>query len=50
MPSFELYKKMNGGCSNVGQALKAQSDKVVEATWDSDIDAKTAYFYAQDTG
>ena len=46
MPSFELYKKMLGG-KNVGEAIKAQSDRVFEATWDSDLDAKVAYFYSQ---
>jgi len=47
MPSFELYKKLNGA-SNVGQAVKAQSDAVMEATWNNDMDSKIAYFYSQE--
>jgi hypothetical protein len=46
MPSFDVYKKMLGN-NNIGQAIKAQSDMIMEATWDSDLDAKTAYFYSQ---
>lgn len=47
MPSFEMYKKLNGA-TNVGQAVKAQSDAIMEATWYNDMDAKTAYFYSQE--
>ena len=47
MPSFEMYKKLNGP-TNVGEAVKAQSDRIMEATWYNDMDAKTAYFYSQE--
>ena len=46
MPSFELYKKILGN-QKVGEATKIQSDKIMEATWYNDMDAKTAYFYSQ---
>ena len=48
MPSFELYKKLNGGFKNNGEALKAQADIEMESTWYNDIDSKTAYFYSQE--
>lgn len=44
MPSFEMFKKMNGGLT-VGQRHKADSDMIMEATWDNDIDTRVAYFY-----
>ena len=44
MPSFETFKKMNGGLT-VGQNHKADSDMIMEATWDNDIDTRIAYFY-----
>lgn len=46
MLSFEQYKrmlKMTG--STMGQALKAQSDIVMEATWDRDIQSRVGYIY-----
>ena len=48
MPSFELYKKLNGGFKNNGEALKAQADIEMESTWYNDMDSKTAYFYSQE--
>lgn len=48
MPSFDLYKKLNGGFNTIGEAVKAQSDAVMEATWDNDMDSKIAYFYSQE--
>ena len=47
MPSFELYKKLNGA-KTVGEATKMQSDMDIEATWDNDMDSKMAYFYSQE--
>lgn len=47
MPSFELYKKMLGN-QKIGEAAKIQSDKIMEATWYNDMDAKVAYFYSQE--
>ena len=44
MPSFETFKKMNGGLT-VGQNHKTESDIIMEATWDNDIDTRIAYFY-----
>lgn len=44
MPSFETFKKLHGGLT-VGQTHKADSDMVMEATWDNDIDTRVAYFY-----
>jgi hypothetical protein len=47
MPSFSEYKKILGS-KTIGQAHKDDSDMVIEATWYSDINAKTAYFYDQE--
>ena len=44
MPSFETFKKLHGGLT-VGQTHKVDSDMVMEATWDNDIDTRVAYFY-----
>ena len=44
MPSFETFKKMHGGLT-VGQSHKSDSDMIMEATWDNDIDTRVAYFY-----
>jgi hypothetical protein len=46
LPSLDLYKKLLG-TKTVGQATKEQADRVFEATWYSDLDAKVAYFYSQ---
>lgn len=44
MPSYDFYKQMLG-VSTIGEARKQESDIIIEATWDSDIDTKTCYFY-----
>ena len=44
MPSFEMFKKMNGGLT-IGQNHKKQSDMIMEATWARDISQRIAYFY-----
>lgn len=46
MPSLEVYKRLlspQGQTS--GQAKKFHSDITMEATWDNDIQSKTAYIY-----
>ena len=46
MPSLEVYKRLlspQGRTS--GQAKKFHSDIAMEATWDNDIQSKTAYIY-----
>jgi hypothetical protein len=48
MPSLDLYKKMLGSPKTIGEAHKIESDKVMEATWNNDIDSKIAYFYDQE--
>lgn len=45
MPSFETYKRIKGKANQIGEAHKQQSDMIMEATWDRDIDAKIGYFY-----
>ena len=47
MPSFETFKQLNGNLS-VGQNHKAESDMIMEATWDNDIATRVAYFYDYD--
>ncbi len=47
MPSFDLYKKRLGNPRTNGEAHKLESDKIMEATWYQDMNAKTAYFYNQ---
>lgn len=44
MPSFETFKKVNGG-KTIGQNHKAESDMIMEATWEHDIGQRVAYFY-----
>lgn len=44
MPSFDLYKKINSATS-IGQAHKQESDMVMEATWDNDINTRVCYLY-----
>ena len=46
MPSFELYQKMLGGVTD-GQARKRDSDMIMEATWDEDINSTTIFLYDQ---
>lgn len=46
MPSLDMYKKMlmsNSGTTTIGQVHKNQSDMIVEATWDRDIQQRIAY-------
>lgn len=45
MPSFDTFKKMNGGVRNNGQARKVNADMIIENTWEEDIQSKIAYFY-----
>lgn len=44
MPSFELYKKLHTATS-IGEAHKQESDMVMEATWDTDINTRVCYLY-----
>ena len=39
---------MKGNASSIGQAHKNQSDMIMEATWDRDIDSRIGFFYTQD--
>lgn len=48
MPSFDVYKRMKGNASSIGQIHKNQSDMIMETTWDRDIDSCIAWFYDQD--
>ena len=45
MPSLEMYKRLHNDIKTNGQAHKAQSDQIMEATWYNDIGAKLAYIY-----
>lgn len=44
MPSFELYKRLHTAAS-IGQAHKQESDMIMEATWDTDINTRICYLY-----
>ena len=44
MPTLSTYKKLLGA-KTIGQARKADSDMVVENTWDRAIETRIAYFY-----
>lgn len=44
MPSFDLYKKLLSG-KTLGEVHKAESDMVMEATWDTDINTRVCYLY-----
>lgn len=44
MPSFMKYKQHNASLTN-GEAIKRQSDMVMENTWYNDIQSKKAYIY-----
>lgn len=46
MPSFDAYQKMYGGKTQ-GQVRKDDSDQIMLATWNEDIDSKVAYFYSK---
>ena len=48
MPSLDTYKRMKGNASTIGHVHKEQSDMIMEATWDRDIDSRVVYFYDQD--
>lgn len=44
MPSFNTYKNRLGSYTD-GQARKIESDKIMEFTWNEDIQSKKAYIY-----
>lgn len=44
MPSMETYKKLHNGV-NVGQEHKRLSDKIMDATWWTDINSRVGYLY-----
>lgn len=44
MPSFDLYNRMLSA-KTIGEAHKLDSDMVMEATWDTDINARICYLY-----
>ena len=44
MPSLELYKKVLTAGS-IGKAHKQESDMIMEATWDTDINTRICYLY-----
>ena len=48
MPSLDLYRKVLGNPRTIGEVHKIESDKIMEYTWNNDIDSKIAYFYTQD--
>lgn len=46
MPSLSDYRRILArGGPTIGSSVKAHSDLVMEATWDSDIASKTCYIY-----
>lgn len=45
MPSFNTYKKMNGGFRTDGEVRKYNADCIIEASWDESIESKIAYIY-----
>ncbi len=44
MPSLEMYKKILSS-KTIGEAHKLESDMVMEATWDTDINTRVCYLY-----
>lgn len=44
MPSFDLYRRLHSAAS-IGEAHKKESDMVMEATWDNDINTRVCYLY-----
>ena len=44
MPSLDLYKKLHTATS-IGQVHKQESDMIMEATWDTDINTRVCYLY-----
>ena len=48
MPSFERYKERLGRKGQtLGEVRKQESDMIMEATWDGDINSKIGWFYDQ---
>lgn len=45
MPSFDLFKMLNGNGMPNGRIRKMQSDDIMEQTWWEDIAAQKAYIY-----
>lgn len=45
MPTFKEMQQMYENIGTIGQQLKIQSDYVMEATWDNDIQSKVCYIY-----
>lgn len=46
MPKLDYYRRKHK--TTIGQIHKAQSDMVMEATWDTDIASRIGWFYDQD--
>lgn len=44
MPSLDLYRQMLGN-QTLGQVHKKESDMIMEATWDTDINTRICYLY-----
>lgn len=44
MPTLETYNKIMGN-KTLGEVRKEQSDEIMEATWDGDINTRTGYLY-----
>ena len=44
MPNLDLYKQILGN-QTLGQVHKKESDMVMEATWDTDINTRICYLY-----
>lgn len=44
MPSLEMYKKLIGS-HTLGEARKLNSDMIMEASWDGDINTRVCYLY-----
>lgn len=49
MQSLETAKRIasvkNNGAKTIGQIHKEESDWLMEATWDSDVESKVCYIY-----
>lgn len=46
MPNLSSYKKILGMSGNtIGQVHKTESDMIMEATWDNDLESQIAYIY-----
>lgn len=44
MPSFDSYKKLLSA-KTLGEVHKRESDMIMEATWDTDINTRVCYLY-----